>query len=117
MVILRHIRKSRLLDNLATPRFGKRKEEQKMSDETTPVETNDDSVPDVAPEESQDETSAFEAPSTEATVEKTIDELAVEVLEGKWGVGQDRRLRLSRAGYDRHAVQARVNQLIAERRA
>ncbi len=105
-----------------------------MSDETTPVETNDDSVPDDAPEESQgegwvpdeeaqptdgtlaDETPAYEAPTPPDTADKTIDELALEVIEGKWGVGQERRLRLGRAGYDRQAVQARVNQLIAERR-
>jgi len=124
-----------LLDDLATQRFGKRKEEQKMSEETAPVENNDDSVPDVAPEEVQgegwvpqseaqptdgtlaDETTPAEASPEEAAPDKTIDELAIEVLEGKWGVGQERRLALGRAGYDRQAVQARVNQMLAERRA
>lgn len=45
-------------------------------------------------------------------VTKTIDELAREVLNGKWGSGADRRKRLTAAGYNYSAVQARVNELI-----
>jgi hypothetical protein len=41
---------------------------------------------------------------------KTVDELAREVLAGKWGNGLERRQRLTAAGYDYDAVQARVNQ-------
>lgn len=35
--------------------------------------------------------------------------MADEVIAGKWGKGQDRRNRLSAAGYDPDAVQAKVN--------
>lgn len=46
---------------------------------------------------------------------KTVEELAKEVLEGKWGNGQDRVKRLTAAGYDYSAVQKRVNELVKER--
>ena len=42
---------------------------------------------------------------------KSVDEIAKEVLEGKWGNGADRAKRLTDAGYDYNAVQAKVNQL------
>ena len=40
---------------------------------------------------------------------KTVDELAEEVVAGKWGNGQERINRLTAAGYDAAAVQAAVN--------
>src|SRR5574344_1266979 len=43
---------------------------------------------------------------------KTIDELAYEVIKGKWGNGDDRTKRLTEAGYDYSAVQKRVNELL-----
>lgn len=43
---------------------------------------------------------------------KSIDEVAREVIRGKWGNGADRKNRLTQAGYDYSAVQARVNQLL-----
>ena len=43
---------------------------------------------------------------------KSIDEIAKEVIKGKWGNGADRRNRLTQAGYNYSAVQARVNQLL-----
>lgn len=43
---------------------------------------------------------------------KTVDELANEVLDGKWGNGTDRKNRLTAAGYDYSAVQAKVNALV-----
>ena len=46
------------------------------------------------------------------TPEKTVDELAKEVLEGKWGNGSDRKNRLTEAGYDYSAVQAKVNEML-----
>lgn len=42
---------------------------------------------------------------------KSIDELAREVLAGAWGNGDDRKKRLTAAGYDYNAVQTRVNEL------
>ena len=44
---------------------------------------------------------------------KTIDEIAHEVIAGKWGNGAYRRQALKKAGYDYFAVQRRVNQLLA----
>ena len=43
---------------------------------------------------------------------KTIDQLANEVIAGKWGSGDDRKNRLTSAGYDYNAVQNRVNQIL-----
>ncbi len=43
---------------------------------------------------------------------KPLDVVAKEVIDGKWGNGQDRIDRLTRAGYDYKAVQNRVNQLL-----
>lgn len=42
---------------------------------------------------------------------KSVDELAREVLQGKWGNGAERKKRLEAAGYDYTAVQKKVNQL------
>lgn len=43
---------------------------------------------------------------------KTVTELAKEVIQGKWGNGEDRKNRLTKAGYDYQAVQAEVNRLM-----
>lgn len=45
-------------------------------------------------------------------VKKTVLELAKEVIAGKWGNGQDRKNRLTAAGYDYTAVQNKVNELL-----
>ena len=44
--------------------------------------------------------------------DKTVDELAAEVISGLWGNGADRRHRLTAAGYDYEAVQRRVNEIL-----
>ena len=44
-----------------------------------------------------------------APAKKSNDEIAQEVIEGKWGNGQDRKNRLTAAGYDYKAVQEAVN--------
>ena len=43
---------------------------------------------------------------------KPMDEIAREVIRGDWGNGADRRNRLTSAGYDYVAVQAKVNELL-----
>lgn len=43
---------------------------------------------------------------------KSIDELAREVIQGKWGNGEERKNHLISAGYDYSAVQAKVNELM-----
>ena len=49
--------------------------------------------------------------SAPAPAAKTIDEIAREVIQGKWGNNPERREKLTAAGYDYAAVQAKVNQL------
>lgn len=56
------------------------------------------------------------APTNEKPApKKTVEELAQEVLDGKWGNDPERAKRLTAAGYDYSAVQKLVNQLVAER--
>lgn len=43
---------------------------------------------------------------------KTIDQLAKEVIEGKWGNGKERAEKLAAAGYSYQAVQDRVNEIL-----
>lgn len=43
---------------------------------------------------------------------KPVEEIAREVLQGKWGNGADRKARLEAAGYDYAEVQAKVNTLV-----
>lgn len=46
-------------------------------------------------------------------IKKTVDELAREVISGKWGVGTARKEALTKAGYDYSAVQKRVNEILS----
>ena len=43
---------------------------------------------------------------------KSLDEIAWEVIDGKWGNGEQRKQALTAAGYDYKAVQSRVNELV-----
>lgn len=47
-----------------------------------------------------------------AAKKKTVDQVAREVIQGKWGNGAERKKRLKAAGYDYASVQARVNALL-----
>lgn len=53
---------------------------------------------------------ALEAPR------KTNEELAQEVIRGEWGNGEERKCRLTAAGYDYNEVQAIVSRIMAELR-
>lgn len=44
-----------------------------------------------------------------------IYKIALEVLNDKWGVGAERKRRLTQAGYDFMAVQAEVNRILKEK--
>ena len=46
---------------------------------------------------------------------KTTAQLAEEVIAGQWGNGEDRKKRLTDAGYDYNAVQNIVNQKMADK--
>lgn len=50
--------------------------------------------------------------TTPAGGKLTVDQVAREVINGKWGNGADRMAKLKAAGYDAAAVQARVNQML-----
>ena len=50
----------------------------------------------------------------EIPAEKTIQKMAQEVVEGKWGNGEERKKRLTEAGYDYAAIQAVVNKIVAK---
>lgn len=47
-----------------------------------------------------------------SVAKKSVVEIAKEVIAGKWGVGSDRKKRLTAAGYDYSAVQKEVNRLL-----
>ena len=49
---------------------------------------------------------------TPVTTQKTVEELAKEVIQGKWGSGAERKQRLTAAGYNYSAVQQKVNELL-----
>lgn len=55
-----------------------------------------------------------EAPAKKPMTPEEIEKVAHEVLDGKYGNGNERRSKLSLAGYDYSAVQNRVNELVAE---
>lgn len=46
------------------------------------------------------------------TPKKTVEQLAKEVIDGKWGNGIDRKNRLTKAGYNYSEVQKKVNELV-----
>lgn len=56
-----------------------------------------------------------DAPAKEPMTPEEIDKVAKEVLDGKYGNGNERRSKLLLAGYDYSTVQNRVNELVAER--
>ena len=45
---------------------------------------------------------------------KSVEDIAKEVIAGKWGNGTDREKKLAAAGYDFKTVQSKVNELIAK---
>lgn len=47
--------------------------------------------------------------------QKSVEELAKEVIAGKWGNGNERREKLQANGYDYDAVQDRVNQILSNK--
>ena len=55
----------------------------------------------------------YEEPVQPTEPDKSVDELANEVIAGKWGNGQERKDKLTAAGYDYNAVQSKVNELLS----
>lgn len=54
----------------------------------------------------------YEGTLTNITDHKSNEEIAKEVIAGKWGSGNDRRQRLSNAGYDYKVIQSIVNDML-----
>ena len=52
------------------------------------------------------------APAAAPAALKPLEEVAKEVIRGNWGNGQERKDKLTAAGYDYAAVQAKVNELL-----
>ena len=50
--------------------------------------------------------------SASQMTKKSVEELAKEVIAGKWGNGEARRKKLTAVGYNYSAVQNRVNELM-----
>lgn len=48
-----------------------------------------------------------------STAKKSVIDIAREVISGKWGNGSERVNRLTAAGYDAAAVQAKVNEILS----
>lgn len=48
---------------------------------------------------------------------KNIDEIAQEVIAGKWANDPDRKKKLAEAGYDAVAVQKRVNEILSQKKS
>ena len=47
------------------------------------------------------------------TKKKSVSEIAKEVVSGKWGNGEERKKKLTQAGYNYNAVQAEVSKLVS----
>ena len=56
-----------------------------------------------------------ESSFTDTSEKKSIDELAQEVIDGKWGINEARKDALEKAGYDYDEVQNRVNEILKEK--
>ena len=54
----------------------------------------------------------YEGTLTNISDHKSNEEIAKEVIAGKWGSGNDRRQRLSNAGYDYKVIQSIVNDML-----
>ena len=50
-----------------------------------------------------------------STAKKSVDEIAKEVIAGKWGNGDNRKKKLKKAGYNYNAVQKKVNELLSKK--
>lgn len=57
-------------------------------------------------------TTSKKSDAKKKTAKKSIDVIAKEVINGKWGNGDARKKKLKAAGYDYASVQKRVNELL-----
>lgn len=67
----------------------------------------------ICPKYDETDNDPVEAPPvTSSTVEKTVTDIAREVIAGDWGVGEDRKQRLKAAGYAPELIQDKVNVIL-----
>ena len=83
------------------------------ADEAAAAETAAESKTEEAKAE-ESKTEESKAEESKATL-KSVDEIAQEVLDGKWSANEERRVMLTAAGYDYDTVQSRVNELVKAR--
>lgn len=48
--------------------------------------------------------------------QKSLDDIAKEIIDGKWGNGKERQKKLTEAGYDYAKAQAKVNEILAAKK-
>ena len=86
-----------------------------MVEETKDSYSSEDTqeIPIVTEEDDSEEVS-IEIPIVEPNDEVELirnepeDDVVAQVLRGEWGVGQDRRLRLHKAGYDPKVIESEI---------
>ena len=76
---------------------------------TVEVATPETATPETATPETAEEP---EIEEEQEAPKKSIDDIAWEVIHGDWGNGQERKDRLTEAGYNYREVQDRVNELL-----
>lgn len=54
--------------------------------------------------------------TTNKTIKKSVDVIAQEVIDGKWGNGDDRKAKLEKEGYNYKEVQNKVNEILSKKK-
>lgn len=55
---------------------------------------------------------SYNLTSYDSKISKSLEEIAKEVIVGKWGNGNERKIALTKAGYDYTTIQSLVNKLL-----
>ena len=55
---------------------------------------------------------SYNLTSYDSKISKSLEEIAKEVVAGKWGNGEERKMALTKAGYDYNTIQSLVNSLL-----
>ena len=55
---------------------------------------------------------SYNLTSYDSKISKSLEEIAKEVIVGKWGNGNERKTALTKAGYDYTTIQSLVNKLL-----
>ena len=100
-------------------KFKKKTEETKTETKTAAAAAADEALKKAEQLKKQQEAAAKakeaaeKAAAEKAAAEKAkVEDIAKEVIRGKWGNGEERKTKLAAAGYDYATVQAKVNELL-----